>query len=493
MTAKRPGPPEALSDLACITELMLTGWQYRLTSVAGVAVATMLAVLVANEPLTQALFTTYVPVFWALSPTVLSDSDLWLALALPTVVVAGCLVPLYKPRPRRILDIVAIAQKRVVVAACIIATLGYFNYSYRLPRATLVMTAGFLVVALPAWFVAIRHPTTDPERAIIVGDHPEAMHSILNSTDLPIIGYVAPSSLIVHDRSEESPVTIADGGASLAELECLGGLSRLDEVFVEHDVDTALLAFPHPDRAEFFGTLDACYDHGVTAKVHREHMDSVLTTGFGSDKLVDVDLEPWDTLDHVFKRGFDIVFAVAGLVVTAPVMVCIAAAIKLDDGGSALYSQERTASFGDTFTVYKFRTMVENVESVSGARISDEDSGDIDPRVTRVGRLLRQTHLDELPQLWSILVGDMSVVGPRPERPVLEPDMERDVREWRRRWFVKPGLTGLAQINDATGHQPEEKLRYDIEYIRCQSVWFDSKIVVRQFWKVFHDAMDSRW
>jgi len=105
-----------------------------------------------------------------------------------------------------------------------------------------------------------------------------------------------------------------------------------------------------------------------------------------------------------------------------------------------------------------------------------------------MGKILRKTHIDEIPQLWSVLVGDMSVVGPRPERPELDANIESDVDEWRSRWFVKPGLTGLAQINDVTGHQPERKLRYDIEYIRQQSFWFDLKIVTRQIYGVVVDA-----
>jgi lipopolysaccharide/colanic/teichoic acid biosynthesis glycosyltransferase len=225
--------------------------------------------------------------------------------------------------------------------------------------------------------------------------------------------------------------------------------------------------------------------------VHRRHADSVLTSGFGQDELVDVELEPWDPQDHFLKRGFDIVFAGLGLVVLSPVMLGIAAAIKLEDGGSVLYRQERTASFGDTFDVYKFRSMVEDAESGSGAKLSEEDAGGVDPRVTRVGRFIRRTHLDEIPQLWSVFVGDMSAVGPRPERPELDTEMESGAGEWRSRWFVKPGLTGLAQINDATGHEPDEKLRYDVEYIRRQSFWFDLKIVVRQVWLVLADFVQT--
>jgi lipopolysaccharide/colanic/teichoic acid biosynthesis glycosyltransferase len=177
-----------------------------------------------------------------------------------------------------------------------------------------------------------------------------------------------------------------------------------------------------------------------------------------------------------------------GLLILSPFIVFIAAGIKLDSSGPVLYSQRRTAEFGETFTIYKFRSMVAHAESRTGAVLSQEDAGGVDPRVTRMGKILRKTHIDEIPQLWSVLVGDMSVVGPRPERPELDANIESDVDEWRSRWFVKPGLTGLAQINDVTGHQPERKLRYDIEYIRQQSFWFDLKIVTRQIYGVVVDA-----
>jgi lipopolysaccharide/colanic/teichoic acid biosynthesis glycosyltransferase len=171
------------------------------------------------------------------------------------------------------------------------------------------------------------------------------------------------------------------------------------------------------------------------------------------------------------------------------VLLVIAVAIKLDSPGPIFYGQERTAEFGDTFNVYKFRSMIPDAEAETGAVLSAEDSGDIDPRVTRVGRVLRETHLDEIPQLWSILVGDMSVVGPRPERPELDDDIQQSVHTWQQRWFVRPGLTGLAQINDAASTEPAEKLRYDVAYIRNQSFWFDLRILLRQLWMVAEDAL----
>jgi lipopolysaccharide/colanic/teichoic acid biosynthesis glycosyltransferase len=172
------------------------------------------------------------------------------------------------------------------------------------------------------------------------------------------------------------------------------------------------------------------------------------------------------------------------LLALIPLFTLIAIAIKLDSDGPIFFKQKRTRRFGGEFTFIKFRTMVENAEDLTGVTISAEDAGGHDPRVTRVGRILRKTHLDEAPQLWSVLIGDMSVVGPRPAQAGLEDEFEEETPEWGKRWFVKPGLTGLAQINDVTGHEPHKKLRYDLEYIRQQSLTFDLKIVMRQFWKV---------
>jgi lipopolysaccharide/colanic/teichoic acid biosynthesis glycosyltransferase len=468
-------------------------WRYRVASVLGTALLTLVAVSVANLPVVQETFS-LVPYFGRPAPAVLPNGELTFATGTTLVVVLAAMWPVFKPRPRRILDTILLTQKRVLLAMIALAALGYFNYTYRLPRPTVMLTTAVLLLILPALTVSVRRRPTSPSRAVIVGDDPDARAAILEAVEVPVIGYVSPPSSYATDEGSrvEAP-GVADGGTvetRMDDLSNLGGLSRLDEVFVDYDVDTALLAYAETDREEFFGTLAKCYEHGVTAKVHRDHADSVLTEGIAGGDVVEIDLEPWDWQDHVVKRVFDVAFSLSALVVLSPLILIIGAVVKLDSPGPVLYAQERTAEFGDTFTVYKFRSMVPDAEDGTGVTLSEEDRGGVDPRVTRVGRILRKTHLDEIPQLWSILVGDMSVVGPRPERPELDRDIEDVVGEWRRRWFVRPGLTGLAQINGATGHEPEEKLRYDIEYIRRQSFWFDLKIVVRQIWGVGIDAVD---
>jgi exopolysaccharide biosynthesis polyprenyl glycosylphosphotransferase len=470
--------------------VMLSGWRYRLASGIGAAALAAGSVGVANHPTVQRL-AVVVPMFNRLPSTTLSNGDLSIAIATTLFVVLAALVPLFKPRPRRVLDTILLVERRVFLAAVALAAIGYFDYTYRLPRTTLVLATAAMAVSLPVWFVAIRRtPRIDPERTVVVGDDPETIEEVARETDVPIVGYVAPSMLADPPRSQ----AVTDGGPTtdgghVPGSTCLGGLSRLDEILIRHDADAALLAFSRPDRGEFFGTLDTCFDVGVPAMVHGQHADAVLTTGVERDEFVAIDLEPWDLQERLLKRLFDICFAAAALLALAPLLLVIAIAIKLDSPGPVLYSQDRTAEFGDTFTVYKFRSMIPDAEADTGAVLSAEDDGEVDPRVTRVGRILRETHLDEVPQLWSILVGDMSVVGPRPERPELDNDIQQSVHTWQQRWFVRPGLTGLAQINDVASTEPAEKLRYDVAYIRNQSFWFDLRILLRQLWMVAEDAV----
>jgi len=464
------------------------GWRYRITSVAGTAALAIAAVTVANHPFIQELFQ-LLPVVGHLPFDSAAGREFAIEAGVTTVVVCAALFPLYKPRPRRILDIGLSALRRVTIALLALATIGYFDFTYRLPRATLLVAGAVLLVSVPTWFVLVRRrPHPEGDRTVIIGDNPETMNDILDVIDGDVLGYVSPPSAYF---GEESPrltaPELADGGMSetLDELACLGGLSRLDEILVEYDVGTAVLAFAHPDRAEFFGALDACYEHGVLAKVHRDHADAVLTSGTAEGDLVDIDLEPWDWQDHIVKRVFDIGFAGTALLILSPLLLVIAIAIKIDSPGPVLYQQTRTAAFGDTFTVAKFRTMVPESED---AMPVDDDEND---RITRIGRVLRQTHLDEIPQLLAILRGQMSVVGPRAAWVDEETLLENQTDAWRRRWFVKPGLTGLAQINDVSSTAPEAKLRYDVEYIRNQSFWFDLKIVIRQLWLVGEDLVRS--
>ena len=172
------------------------------------------------------------------------------------------------------------------------------------------------------------------------------------------------------------------------------------------------------------------------------------------------------------KRLLDIAVGVTGLVVTAPLMVLVAAAVKLTSNGPVLYSQRRVGQNGRIFIIRKFRSMRVDAEAQTGAVWATAH----DSRLTPIGRWLRSTRLDELPQLWNVLIDDMSLVGPRPERPEFVGDLERQIKFYAQRHLVKPGLTGWAQISYRYGSTVEDalqKLQYDLYYLKHMSVALD--------------------
>jgi exopolysaccharide biosynthesis polyprenyl glycosylphosphotransferase len=173
----------------------------------------------------------------------------------------------------------------------------------------------------------------------------------------------------------------------------------------------------------------------------------------------------------------DIVAAFALGIFTLPIMLVVALAVKLTSHGSVLYHQERIGQYGRVFTVHKFRSMLDNAEAATGPVWASEK----DPRVTPVGRVLRRTRLDELPQLWNVLIGDMSLVGPRPERPAFVEQLTKEIPFYGQRHTVRPGLTGWAQVRYTYGATVEdalEKLQYDLFYIKNESVALDLFVLV---------------
>ncbi|MFB2020512.1 sugar transferase [Pseudoflavonifractor sp. P01025] len=168
------------------------------------------------------------------------------------------------------------------------------------------------------------------------------------------------------------------------------------------------------------------------------------------------------------KRTFDVVMSLVVLALLAIPMLIIALLIRIDSPGPALFRQERLGKDGRPFTIFKFRSMRVDAEK-NGPQWADKD----DPRCTKLGRILRKSRLDEIPQLWNILKGEMSFVGPRPERACFYEKFETYIHGFSKRLLVKPGLTGYAQVNGGYELKPEEKIVYDIEYIQKQSVLMD--------------------
>ena len=188
------------------------------------------------------------------------------------------------------------------------------------------------------------------------------------------------------------------------------------------------------------------------------------------------------------KRLFDISLSGIGLILSSPLWALIAAAIKLEDGGPVFYRQARVGKDCKEFLSIKFRSMRADSDAKWGAIPAQER----DPRITRVGRLLRATAMDELPQLWSIFCGDMSFVGPRPEWTELVKKFRQEIPGFDRRHAVTPGLTGIAQIYGHSELPRRQKLRYDLVYIKRQSFWLDLRLVLASFWVTFTGKWEKR-
>lgn len=195
------------------------------------------------------------------------------------------------------------------------------------------------------------------------------------------------------------------------------------------------------------------------------------------------------------KRLFDVVVTGAGLIVFFPVSLLIAAAIKLEDGGPIFFAQERVGKDCRVFNAFKFRSMIVDAEKHTGAIQAVEN----DPRVTRIGRLLRATAFDELPQLWNIFRGDMSIVGPRPLRPG-EADTTAEgvvlplsaIPGYEARHRVRPGLTGIAQVYARRDIPRTAKFRYDLVYLRRAGLWLDLRLILLSFWITARGRWEDR-
>jgi lipopolysaccharide/colanic/teichoic acid biosynthesis glycosyltransferase len=195
------------------------------------------------------------------------------------------------------------------------------------------------------------------------------------------------------------------------------------------------------------------------------------------------------------KRALDVLLSGMGLVASSPLWLLLAALIKLEDRGPVFYAQERVGEGGRAFRAYKFRSMVPDAERDVGAL----QAGVNDARVTRIGRLMRATAMDELPQLWSIFKGDMSFVGPRALRPgEIEATGDgrfealEDVPGYAERHSVRPGLTGIAQIYAPRDIKRRNKFRYDRIYIRQPSFWLDVRLIALSFWITFRGRWEHR-
>jgi len=344
-------------------------------------------------------------------------------------------------------------------AAMVLAVVTALVPALVIGQGIFVTSLALLLVAVPLWRLAFDGLTSDPhleERILIVGTGSMAQT-------------MARQIRAQHDFAYRIVGFVEEG--STAELPERLGRDKVDRVIVALSDRRGRLPIRELLQAKLSGVRveDAATTYErITGKILIDDLKPswlIFSDGFRASRFT-----------RFIKRGTDLILALVGITVALPIMLLTALAIRIDSPGPVLYRQDRVGENGRAFTLFKFRSMRTDAERGTPIWAKDKDD-----RVTRVGRFIRLTRLDELPQLWNVLRGDMSFVGPRPERPYFVEQLAAAIPFYMERHVVKPGITGWAQVRyryGSTVDDASEKLRYDLYYIKHLSIVFDLTIVM---------------
>jgi len=279
----------------------------------------------------------------------------------------------------------------------------------------------------------------------------------------------------LEDREEKSE--------NLLNLKIYGNINDFTHVLNTHSIDEVFIAVSKIEEKKIQELIHIADNFGIRVKLIPDN-PKLIANKFKADTIGDFAVyklrqSPLDDFNTtIIKSLFDFCFALLTIIILSPIFLIIAILIYLDSGGPIFYKPVRKGESGNTFKCYKFRTMSVNDDPLNGTKSTIKD----DPRMTRVGKFLRKSDLDELPQFFNVLKGEMSVIGPRPHRVNLHKDFRKSVNDYMVRSYVKPGITGWAQVNGWRGptdtiEEKNERIRHDIWYIENWSFWLDIKII----------------
>ena len=273
-------------------------------------------------------------------------------------------------------------------------------------------------------------------------------------------------------------------GGTVLNLPVLGRLDQVREIVKRERIDEVLIALPSDVHEKLGDLVSILYDQPVRVRVVPDFFDlafhNATVESLGGILLIGLRDPAIDGVQRLVKRLMDIILSAVGLVILSPVFIATAIAIKLQDGGPVFYKAQRVGENGRTFRMWKFRSMVVNADNLADTVIQRDEAGNIihkvadDPRITRVGKFIRRSSIDELPQLFNVLKGEMSLVGPRPELPW----MVAQYQMWQRKRFAVPqGITGWWQINGRSDSPMHLHTEHDLYYIQNYSIWLDLQIL----------------
>jgi len=344
----------------------------------------------------------------------------------------------------------------------------------KFPTTVLMISWVVNLILISGWrVILIKFRKVTPRRVLVVGKGEGAESILQDIRRRPELGYKLVG--VISEAREESPEP---------EVKHFRSVSNIRRIVTANEIDEVIISLPPESLEEMVDVISQCEGMGVRFKIVPELYEMFLSETDGEDvnglPLVEVMSAPIYGANEAIKRLIDILVSSVTLLLFLPLILLIMFLIRLESRGPVLFKQDRVGKDGKIFSLYKFRSMTKEAEKYTGPVLAESD----DERITKLGKILRRTRLDEIPQLISVLKGDMSLVGPRPERPFFVERFKREIPGYVRRLQVRPGITGLAQVHSTYDISARSKLRYDLLYVRNHSLFLDMEIILRTIWVV---------
>ena len=375
---------------------------------------------------------------------------------------------IYRLRLREILNYTFLSSSIQVLA---VTSIFYFTNGI-FPRSVLVLFGVLNFLLLVSWRFYLTVRVDGRKRnVLLVAETLETARDVLDKLFEYPLDDICITGVAISEYVGEVD--------SVSGVPVLGGIKKIESLIEEYQVDELIFASEKSWKEKIFETLSQAQVEKdllitVLPSVYEMAIGRLKHVNIHDIPLLELRKSPNEPFQRVLKRSFDIAFSLLVLLASLPLTIIISFVIKLFSPGPVIYSQERVGRGNRTFQLYKFRTMIADAEKDSGPVMSQLN----DPRVTKAGRVLRRFRLDEIPQFLNVLKGNMSMVGPRPERPLFVRKFSAETPEYNERHKVKPGLTGLAQIRAHYETGAETKLMYDLSYIFNYSFSLDLLIIM---------------
>jgi Undecaprenyl-phosphate glucose phosphotransferase len=320
----------------------------------------------------------------------------------------------------------------------------------------------------------IRSKNRNLKHILIVGDGELAISFAEKINNKKFLGYSISGFLTVQEEIGKKPVYTEN-------INIIGSINDLEDKISKNAYDRVIIAIPLECYYKINELVDICENHGVKAEIipdYYKYFPAKPSIDMIDDlPIINIRYVPLDDAFNGFlKKTSDIFFSILAIVITSPIMVVTGILIKITSQGSIIFKQERIGHHGKPFMMYKFRSMKIQDEKSENSNWTTED----DPRKTKIGSFIRKTSIDELPQFFNVLKGDMSIVGPRPERPYFVDKFKGHIPKYMVKHQVRPGLTGWAQIHGCRGNTSiEKRIKYDIDYVENWYFGLDILIMIK--------------